>query len=330
MNLNEAWEILAAETPPAQKQLSALRIVANVGIGVSAAVDLIGRRHLLLEVPSDESLGDLTRIKGRRFSLGEIDQRHFSPGTKGVGLVLEDESFRDLFAELCRSVVSEVRGSTSARAAIPAIYNRVDRWRLFMERSRGKLSDAEVRGLIGELEILSRRVRQAGGFAALESWKAPSGSIRDFEAPDLSIEVKAYSGSQGGTVRISDPLQLVPDGTNTLLLACVELVETSNDSDTLAAHIERMSHLLAPSQVMQSRFDDMLASYGYVEEHSEYYQRGYRVAEAKAFAVTSDFPRIDPSMLSAAVRNVTFSMLVSSLTQFAANIDSDIGPRGGE
>ena len=325
MSLREQWKKLIADAKPAGEQLSAIRVSGRNGVSINAAVDREERRQVLIEIPASADVGDLDVVHGTRFTLGEVDSKYLAGGVRGFSLRLEDDLFEDIFLQLCENVITIVGESSTAELAVSSVFECIDRWKLFMERRRGRLSEAEVRGLIGELNVLCSRIRKQGAADALDSWRAPIGSLRDFEFPDLSLEVKTFSSSLGGVIRINDPAQLIPDGQNRLLLICIELAETSQDELTLSGHVDRARSVLGTSPAVQTLFTGLLASYGYLDEHSQFYTKAFRVDSHLAFNVASQFPRVDPAHLPAGIRDLRFSLAVGDLADFAVDYSEAVG-----
>ena len=260
------------------------------------------------------------------------------PGVDGVpegheGLLVElgDAAFTDLFERLAGDLAAGVAAATTAPAAASVAAGVLDRWFRFMDRSHPRLSEAEVKGLVGELCVLERIAARLGRHAALDAWKSPGGAIRDFEAAGLTAEVKAFSPSQGATVRVNDPFQLEPDPGVPLFLACQELGSSESAEHTLAGHAARVGARFAGDAAAAERFGLLLATAGFPRgsDHPLYARQGWRPGPLHAFRVAVGLPRIAPSVVPAGVSVVRFSLEVAALTPYRVDAAAVIGPDPG-
>jgi hypothetical protein len=223
-------------------------------------------------------------------------------------------------------LLEEIRTSNSASAAIHGVVQLIERWRRFLEKHRENLGPEEVRGLIGELSMLERLAMRIGARAALASWRSPFGSIRDFECPNVAVEVKTYMTSTGASVRINDPLQLEPESGIPLLLACQELARSSEEKLTLPGHVARISRLFEGDISLKEDFDNALASAGYLTSHAKLYIDGYALGATNVFEVCDGFPRISAASIPPFVSRVHFDIEILPLARFSVPADTHIGP----
>jgi hypothetical protein len=295
-------------------------------VRVFAAVCSSGREPaLIIEIPTSVRPQRLGGVSGRRINVMTAELPGLPSGRAAVVIHLKDPDFEDLFVKLGDDLIAEIRGALGGADAVNRIVKVIGRWRRFLDQHRDVLSPEETRGLIGELAVLERLARRIGAAAALAAWKAPRGSIRDFECDDRTIEVKTFTASAGATVRISDPLQLEPDPGVPLLLACQELGRSQLAEHALPSHVARVAALFAHDTTLAEDFQDALASAGYLAAHADLYTDGYALGTLHAFRVGEDFPRIRPDSVPSEVINVQFSIQVLCLSPFGANANSEVG-----
>jgi hypothetical protein len=281
---------------------------------------------IVIEIPRELLPRNLEASTGRRLELCAAELPGLPSGRGAVVVQLRDDQFEDLFEQLGMCLLNEIRANDSASDAILGTVRQIERWRRFLERHRLALSPEEVRGLIGELSILERLIMRIGARAALASWKAPAGSIRDFECPDATIEVKTFMNSTGASVRINDPLQLEPEPGLPLLLACQELGRSTLDQFTLPGHVARLTGHLGDDTSLREDFENALASSGYLPSHANLYQDGFALGATRVFEVRRGFPRIRAADIPASVSFVQFSIDILRLAPFAVDADATIGP----
>lgn len=298
--------------------LHGIRIFAAIG---GSSNDL----SLVVDVPEALRPQRLAGIQLRRVSVQVSELNGLPPSRVAVVVRLLDPAFEDLFADMAEDVVNASVSAQSPGAVVAAVCGVVTRWRRFMDGHSAPLTSEEVRGLIGELAVLERMAGRLGPAAALAAWKSPSGSIRDFEREDQSVEVKTYSPSAGATVRINDPLQLEPDPGVPLFLACQELGRSPVKGTALPDHVERVGRLFTGDIRVVEEFRDALAGAGYLACHSHLYSEGLSLGELLTFKVAEGFPRVPAATLLPGVTAVRFSLTVSALTAFAADTRAVIG-----
>lgn len=249
-------------------------------------------------------------------------------GHEALLVELKDRAFVDLFDRLASDLAAGVAATATASAAATTMAGVLDRWFRFMDRAHPLLSDEEVKGLIGELCVLERLVLRLGSCPALDAWVSPGGSLRDFEAAGCTVEVKAFSPSQGATVRINDPYQLEPDPGVPLFLACQELGRSEIADYSLAGHAERVGSLFGSDTDAAERFGLLLAASGFPQGGGDplYVRQGWRPGILHTFRVTGDFPRVKPLHIPAGACAVRFSLEVAALRPFSVDAESAIGP----
>lgn len=253
--------------------------------------------------------------------------KFLATGTLALLVELADGAYRDLFSHLATYLAQAAISATTAKSTVSNVLAAIDHWARFMDRSTPLLSEAEAKGLVGELSVLERLCDKVGPASALDAWRAPSGSLRDFESPHFTVEVKAFSPSSGATVRINDPLQLEPDPGVPLYLACTELSESGSEEHTLPGHAERVSRLFSGHQSLAERYWLLLASAGCPRGAGPSVVGTYRwrAGAHHVFLVEGDFPRIHPDSVPSEVSTLRFSLDVFALSRFSVDADQTLG-----
>lgn len=246
------------------------------------------------------------------------------PDHTGHMLQLRDESYGDLFALLCGDIIGSIGAAHSQREALDSLARVIARWRRFLENRNNRLTAEEVRGLIGELLVLSRLAHTQGPDAALEAWASPAGSLRDFELAGHSLEVKTFMAAAGGEIRISDPGQLEDLPTRPLVLAVIQLASVVGGRSLPDIVTHMRGHVFAPAGLSE-RFDDALAASGYMVAHADQYDTGYTIRRPRTYLVGLGFPRISPASVPAGVTHVQFSIPVAALQPFACEAEQLLG-----
>ena len=280
---------------------------------------------IVLEIPVSLRPQPLRGVSGRRLKILASDLPGLPAGRAAIIVQLLDPDFEDLFTKLGADFVDAVSASSNATAGVHAVIRLIERWRRFLDRHSAPLSSEEVRGLIGELAVLERLSHRLTPAVALAAWKAPRGSIRDFECADRTIEVKTFMASSGSAVRISNPMQLEPEPGVPLLLACQELSRSQLPQFTLPGHIARIAQLFLQEGGSADDYEDALAASGYLPVHSDLYPDSYALGPILVHGVVPSFPRIHPANLPAGVVSVQFSLEILILSRFRVDADVEIG-----
>lgn len=326
-DLRLAWQALR-ETggANADPELRLRLYLARHGLRIFAATEAAGSRvTFVVELPRDLAPLELTRSRFRHVSVRVAEFPGLSDSRAAIVVTLLDAEFESLFESFATDIADVVDRAANQGAAVAGVVRTVDRWRRFLEHRTAPLSENEVRGLIGELAVLERASRKYGATVALNAWKAPTGSIRDFEFPDATVEVKTFTPSEGARVRISDPLQLEPDHGVHLFLACQELSRSEDQAGTLAGHIARVSNAFKSSPDLQVDFGNSMASSGYLEMQGPLYTQGYALGKVRVFRVDAGFPRVPPASIAAGVLDLRYSLSVSALGAYECDPESTIG-----
>ena len=194
------------------------------------------------------------------------------------------------------------------------LMDKVALWKRFFQKNTGPLSEEEVRGLIGELEILSKIIAAYGVDAALETWKGPADELHDFRNDVFRIEVKTWVNESAPRIFISDPSQIVIDPAWPVFIAVVQLARDNAAGFTLPEWISTiLDGMTAPQR---SAMEVLLADVGYLVVHAELYSKRYSVTEIVFHRIGNGFPMIDPSTLPGGITNLKYSLELGALATF--------------
>jgi hypothetical protein len=311
--LEAAWEQIQRKLPQAEGR-SFLQKALTVGpLTLSAVIRVAdGMPGLLLQIPevSYATQWPVRHYAGVRFDpMVEID------GGYGLPLMLVDQKARDIFAQLAADIATTAGGEKTAAAKLTAILSRLALWRRFLQNRTGKMSDEEVRGLIGELSVLGCLLATRGVDSCLDSWKGPLGELHDFRLQKLRIEVKSWSNDSLPRIFISDPSQIVADETCPVWIAAVQISKSAVTGRTLSEWVEAPTKSMDPSQ--KELYCSLLADYGFLAAQAELYPDRYTVIETVFYGVTASFPRIDPRAIPPAICSVKYAIELSAIASHA-------------
>lgn len=261
-----------------------------------------------------EHKADLPKLKN-------LDIRFRTVGGPALVLSLLDPSQREIFETLCRDIVSAGEDAPDDESALQRVVRRTRRWFFLLKGgSATGLSLEEQRGLVGELACLRELAEVASPETAVEGWMGPLGSAKDFEFPDVCIEVKARRGAAKPYVRISSEDQLTDIAERSLFLRVYDVDSAVlPEGLSLHDHVNLTYALLEQNPDCLDWFENCLEAVGYDRSH-DYEKRRWIVGRTRTFEVSDGFPRIT-SPLTTGVQNITYSIDLAECVKFETTTD---------
>jgi hypothetical protein len=309
MKIESPWHGLAT---PQLGALSARRADPDHPFDFFYAVNAESQLMLALKLGSAVHHNqDLPRLKGLRALW--IDKTH------ELHLVLAKAQDVDLFALLCKDLITFTSGAQSDADCIELLCTRLLKWQRLLSRGGPRFLDAhEIRGLFAELSFLQRVLLPRFGTEAVLTWKGPSGFPQDFATDNKVFEIKSHLIGSPQSIRISSPSQLWVDNSD-LYLCVYHLAEVSAGGKCLGTLVDELSNTLGASASAAEEFEEKLASLGYLDL-PEYRSQLFTPVKLDMFKVDNDFPRIIPSQLMPGIQDVTYSIQLAALSTFETTI----------
>ena len=237
-------------------------------------------------------------------------------GKYAICFSLADTSLTDQYISLCWDIMECTYHEKNNRQGIQSAIKRFILWqRLFAERHEKKLSETEIKGLIGELNILKKIcIPKYGADSAISGWMGPTGSDRDFEYADAWYESKYLSLSMD-KVQISSLDQLDTDAPGFLAISRAEKASPeAGNAITLNEIIDDILCMIGKDENTLVSFKNKLALYGY-ERNDDRSEQPYSIFDIELYAVNSNsFPRIRRSTVHNAVTEGNYKLSVPALS----------------
>lgn len=236
-------------------------------------------------------------------------------GKYAVCFSLVNQSLKDTFISLCWDIIASTYCAESQKAGIESAVNRFGKWLILMAKGReSKLSEAVVRGMVGELAVLRDIcIPKYGSPHSITGWIGPLRADRDFEYEDDWFEVKSASLSREN-VSISSFDQLDIDRTGTLVLARIEKTADSDaEAISLNSLVKDIENLLEENQDALSTFRVRLVLNGY-DESDERAEELFHLHGYEKYRVCDDFPRIRKSKLTPEIYNGEYTLTIAALS----------------
>ncbi|MDD2868650.1 PD-(D/E)XK motif protein [Neomegalonema sp.] len=310
--LARAWRALAR--PEAGEAWRFVRLAEMGGISVEAGRRFPeGREALIVVFPGSRPLDPARLPEGGGFDVASLEDRAHFAGRTAVALVRRAEGPADIFAIIAVDILRTLEAAAGAawRDVMDAFLDRVREWQDFMARTRRPLSPDEQTGLFGELWTLRLLTETPLGAAgALEAWRGPLRAAQDFHLGEGALEVKSALRTGAFLARISSVEQL-DCARAPLFLCALRLAETLQGA-SLADLAEELRGRFAAAGLLR-RFEALLMTAGYLDEHAPFYGRLLEIREARAFPVEGDMPRLVRAALPAALRSASYVLDLDAL-----------------
>lgn len=301
----------------------------GLSFGEARRVDKQGRHDFFWAVVENDNVALALALPPgteRNFPLPKIkslDVRYRKLGTRDALLVtLRNLEQADLFESFCLDLVAAGEQGRTSSDALDRSLKRTLRWHhLLRGGSSERLSVEEQRGLIGELQVLQLLCAEIGAEAAIESWRGPEDSVKDFELHGMCTEVKARRGASRPQVQISSSDQLADvAGSDVFLLVYDVDSAIKPEGMTLSDHVQVVEDIFrAEKMSAYGTWERLLISAGFDWAH-DYSDRRWTVGRRTVFRVVEGFPRIS-SPVPMGVLNVKYSLTLDACNEFVVKDD---------
>ena len=249
-----------------------------------------------------------TRVKGTK----NIEVNHFvNESNLILSFSLINDDFQDLFFNFCNDMVDSSR-NVLFEDGYTFFVNRFEQWRFFYNTSKEKLSEQEIKGLIGELLFLKNYLFvKLGTTKAISCWTGTEPTKKDFYVDDDWYEVKTATS---GVISISSLEQL--DSPNDGYLVVYTLEKASPESKGIDLNT-LTNEMLDQISLIQDKteFIGKLINGGY--DKSEYYRDFvYQVNNLEVFRVTSTFPKLIKPNVPKAISKVKYDIIIGMIQDY--------------
>lgn len=278
--------------------------------------DTDGHCLFIVELEGDHS----EQLQKSRVSIRgiKVDLRQMTlSGKQGLVLTLEQHIDRDLFFGLCETLADSLQDVPDSATAMSISLAHLQRWKTFLSGRKARLlSHEEIRGLFAELHFLRGLYKShLTEPAALSAWCGPEGGHQDFIFGNTAVEIKALSGKERNTVRISseDQLEAVCDN---LFLKIVRLADIpeSPGSTSLNEVVQLVECELTDPRALEL-FAERLAAYGYVEMR-DYDESKLVVTGQQVYRVENEFPRLIRSQIPQGLTRISYEIELETIMPF--------------
>ena len=292
------------------------------------ARDTAGRYLFVLEIDRDKPVERyIIEKRGKilsRISGVEVDIRQRQDtGKVFLVLLLQEIANADIFYILCNDILQKTEGIQDLKTAIDTLFLRLEHWRQFFNRAKNStLTNEEVQGLFSELMFINNCIERdyVSPDIAVKGWQGPLQASHDFVFRQSVIEVKSSMEPQHDVVFISSENQLQSHLEHLYLHVFMLAIDRDCIIGTsLNGLVNKLQDKLE-----NGLFDDlnrMLHLAGYTNK-PEYDSPCFIISEERSYLVSDKFPRIVPGMLAKGIKQVSYQLMLSSISDFRCDLSA--------
>lgn len=297
-----------------KKGYKALRISSECLSDLFIATDVDGYRCLLLFIPDKIDI----KIKGAdkdKLKLSYIDNKSI------ILIKLKDLDFIDLFNDLILSLFAKIKYISDPKEASQELIYTFYKWSDFFEDGlKNKLSEEQIKGLLGELFVLNEYLKDSvlsNINDTLASWKGLYDASNDFEFDLKNVEVKTKKESNS-FVNISSEFQLEKEFDKGLELMVVtvkiDLINGKSIHDLLLQVIKNIRKYFGDLSILYQALNQKGLT---IENLKQYNNYRFIVIKTELFDVAVDnFPKLSRSNIVNEISNLKYKLRVNQLDDF--------------
>jgi len=306
--LFEKWSAISRENS------AYTRIDSNHPFEWYFGYDEVNSKSLLLI--SEVQPPEYKSTKNIRLKIGKREDNKWA-----FTISLLNENYKDVYLNLCSDLIDSSRNKKGS-AGLKFIFNRYNQWLKLMESAnRDRLSESEVKGLIGELIVLKKLLKSSSDYVViLNNWMGPEGSDQDFIFENYWIEVKSI-GRATNEIKISSLEQLRDDLDGILTIVNIDKSSPENsESITLASVFENVKQTIHSDEDALDIFLSKLKFNGFSKLET-YSEEHYEIGEISSYQVNQRFPKISRNLVTAHVINANYIISRNSIFEWKIELE---------
>ncbi|MBI2313638.1 MAG: PD-(D/E)XK motif protein [Betaproteobacteria bacterium] len=293
---------------------------------VYLAVDNLGRRHLLVQVP--DATAPISQRETRSL---EVTTARFQVGSNPeavyVDLACTDSAQFATFSAVAQDLIRSLRHSQEPLR--DSIINALARWRAFWSAKGTGMSREEALGLFGELWFLRRWLRPVNA-EVISRWQATDAARHDFQWHSASVEVKtaAMQSAAAPVHHIASLDQLADPEQGQLFLFSLQVCDDALAANTLHSLVNSLIGELQNDFQALSALNEKLAARGYSPADSQAPVRSLRILAERFYRVDGEFPRLlrttfEPLGIPNGVAQVSYSLNLAACENWLVAVNPE-------
>jgi hypothetical protein len=309
--LEKKWSEVSHE---AVDDYKSIRIAEDCIPDLYLSYNTESQRCLILSL-SHEAIVDFKDEDREHISIRYFDE------SRHIVIQLTETRFYELFNSFITSVYYSIKSIANSREASNQLLRVYYEWsEFFSAMTLNKLSFTDVMGLVGELAVLNRLIRESPSENInniLNSWTGPFDKGHDFcfDAKDIEVKTKELSGIE---ITISSEFQLEASHGKELVLTVISVLINVEDAKTLNTIIAETKDLIVTRLGDLPIFLKAIARKGLTMSNAgEYDNYKFKIkSEASYDCMAEGFPKLIVSNIPKQIKHLKFNLIVSTLTDF--------------
>jgi len=148
-------------------------------------------------------------------------------------VMLAKKDALSVFSTFTADIATSIDEKATPRTKLSSLLSKISLWQRFFKKGTSGLSEEQVRGLFGELELFNLIIEARGFDTAFDGWKGPDAGLHDYELQDVRIEAKTWMNPASPKIVISEPGQIIVDKDWPVYLFAVQLGKNTLNSCNL-------------------------------------------------------------------------------------------------
>lgn len=287
---------------------SYLRVDSEHNIDWYIGYENINQKSLLLIVEDEPS--EIPSSKSIEVNIGKRKDSKWA-----ITFRLISSEREEVFIRLCWDLIDSSQKYVNDKVGFNSIITRYNQWAKLMEnQNTSLLSEAEKKGLLGELEFIREQIISGSDLNdTIAGWVGPEGADQDFIYSEKWHEIKT-TGLSAVTVGISSIEQLDCDLYGELIVYFADPTSpTDKRGITLMGQINEVRSALDINFEAKNLLEEKLLRAGYIDL-PEYNKQPFRIEGKKKYRVEDDFPRICRDTIPNEISSLEYKLSIQSLT----------------
>ena len=257
-------------------------------------------------------ISDSERIEVIPSKLIDVKYERHSDNSLSLAFNLLDENYTELFYSFCADVIKNTYNCDTSEGFLPVV-KRYEAWQNFFKRDNRFLSESEIKGLIGELLFIERRLLpEYGADKAIDAYIGIENGHKDFELGETWHEIKAVHNG-ASSVNISSLEQLDSERVGYLEIITLDEGAMSEEAINLNRLVESVRGMLAGNALL--KFDNKLLEKGYLND--EYYDTySYIPISAISYRVSGEFPRLTKGNIPNGIISAKYELDLATIRDY--------------
>lgn len=317
----KVWEELEREVNEFDHRYRVRRIHLSSKLNMFIGVEKIQKvRVLLIETPKSIIIpNEINILKGMKIEKKLID---FGKKDKNEYLVFSNvfNDTMEIYEVVIENICNGLKNLTNKVLFLKELKKILFKWQYFFDKYGDcGLSYSQQKGLYGELWTLRRLLDYEDNEKILNAWTGSIKTNHDFQFTNKALEIKTTSMKEHIKVTIASEKQLDNNGLMSLYLGvlCVNEIESG---ETLCDIIKVLREKFKDNFMIKEIFEEKLVYAGYLDRHSNLYNKGFVKRFYKIFRVQDGFPRLTSKDIPNGVGDIKYKIAISSCSEYEVDI----------